>query len=297
MIAQMSKKSKIYHRAGCRYLDRIDEESLTAFDMDDEKIKNYRPCKCCCSLNNIYKNLKPELKGMFADSDIEVKAGENFLLVNTPSYNWRVDFTPSNQKLKLYAGSLDEEQQEYTWIRWSECESTGNLQSVMQVILNEEKLADYPPQYRKYVFQIEQYAKANNIQIEYDGTDLYVLTDMAVWKIAYGYHYDWFKLLHCPFAGKALTMEEAKTAHYHVQADVPRNQSPYKHLRYIAKHDEAKKIEQIDYKNLPQRTKKQKKYYRQAENRAKRKSVSRVLDLFAELEAKEGLAKVSFGYK
>ena len=113
-----------------------------AFDMDDEKIKNYRPCKCCCSLNNIYKNLKPELKGMFADSDIEVKSGENFLLVNTPSYNWRVDFTPSNQKLKLYAGSLYEEQQEYTWIRWSECESTGNLQSVMQVILNEEKLAE-----------------------------------------------------------------------------------------------------------------------------------------------------------
>ena len=54
-----------------------------------------------------------------------------------------------------------------------------------------------------------------------------------------------FKLLHCPFASKALMMEEAKTAHYHVQADVPRNQSPYKHLLYIAKHDEAKKIEQI----------------------------------------------------
>ena len=37
MIAQMSKKSKIYHRAGCRYLDRIVEESLTALDMDDER--------------------------------------------------------------------------------------------------------------------------------------------------------------------------------------------------------------------------------------------------------------------
>lgn len=295
MIAQMSKKSKIYHRAGCRYLDRIHEEALTALDMDDERLKRYRPCKCCCNLKNIYKNIRPQLKGTFADLDIEVEASENFLLVNTPSYNWRIDFKSSNQKLKLYAGSLDEELQKYTWTRWSECESTRNLQSVLQFILNEERLADYPPQYRKYVFQIEQYAKANNIQIEYVGTDLYILTDMAAWKIAYGYRYDWFKLLHCPFDGKNLTLEEAKTAHYHVQADVPRNQSPYKHIQYIVKHDEAKKIEQIDYKNLPQKTKKQKKYYRQAENRAKRKSVHRVLDLFAELEAKEGLARVAFG--
>ena len=69
----------------------------------------------------------------------------------------------------------------------------------------------------------------------------------------------------------------------------------YKHLQYIVKHDAAKKVEQIDYKNLPQRTKKQKKYYRQAENRARRKGVSRVLDLFAELEVKGELTRVSFG--
>lgn len=106
---------------------------------------------------------------MMSGNSIEkVEADENYLLVNTPSYNWRVDFALSNQKLKLYAGSLHEGQQEYTWTRWSECESTGNLQSVMQFILNEEKLAAYPSQYRKYVFQIEEYAKTNNIY------DLYI---------------------------------------------------------------------------------------------------------------------------
>lgn len=66
-------------------------------------------------------------------------------------------------------------------------------------------------------------------------------------------------------------------------------------MQYIVKHDAAKKVEQIDYKNLPQRTKKQKKYYRQSENRARRKSVSRVLDLFAELEVKGELTRASFG--
>ena len=295
MIAEMSRKSKIYHRTGCSYINRIDEAYLTALDMDDEKIKEYSPCKCCCSLKNIYKNVKPELRRIFADLDIEVELGEDFLLVNTPSYNWRVNFKASTQNLELYAGSLDEEQKECIWIRWMECESTRDLQYVVQFISNEERLADYPYPYRKYASQIEQYANEKKLQIEYDGTDLYVITDMAAWKIAYGYHYDCFKLLHCPFNGQPLTMEEAKTAHYHVQVDVPKNQSPYKHIRYIAKHDEAKKIEQTDYKNLPQKTKKQKKYYRQAENRAKRKSVSRVLDLFAELEAKEKSTGVVFG--
>ena len=94
--------------------------------------------------------------------------------------------------------------------------------------------------------------------------------------------------------GRIEDLQPCKAAHYHVQTDVARNQSPYKHLQYIVKHDAAKKVEQIDYKNLPKRTKKQKKYYRQAENRARRKSVSRVLDLFAEIEAKGELARVSF---
>ena len=39
---------------------------------------------------------------------------------------------------------------------------------------------------------------------------------------------------------------------------------------------------------LPRVTKQQKKYYRQAENREKRKSIRRVWKLFAELEAGKG---------
>lgn len=144
MIAQMSVKSRIYHKSGCRYLDRIAEESQIAFDINDKKLKGYTPCKYCCKLKGIYKNLEPEFKGRFVDLGIEVDVDENYLLVNTPSYNWRVEFNLSNQKLKLYAESLGEGRRDQPWIRWSECESTGNLQSVMQFILNEEKLAKYP---------------------------------------------------------------------------------------------------------------------------------------------------------
>ena len=35
MVAQMSKKSKIYHRPGCRFINRIEEDSLVTFDFED----------------------------------------------------------------------------------------------------------------------------------------------------------------------------------------------------------------------------------------------------------------------
>ena len=41
-------------------------------------------------------------------------------------------------------------------------------------------------------------------------------------------------------------------------------------------HDRAKRIILEDYKKLPQRTKKQKKYYKKAEQRARRLQIRRV---------------------
>lgn len=62
MVGQMSSKSKIYHRSGCRYIKKIDEQSLVTFDFDDDRIKELEPCKCCCSLKKIYDNYKPNLR-------------------------------------------------------------------------------------------------------------------------------------------------------------------------------------------------------------------------------------------
>ncbi len=281
MIVQMSKKSKIYHRDGCCYIDRISEDSLTAFDIEDEMLKDFRMCKCCGNMKFIYNNLNPKSKLELEYLGSEVEAKRDAWLVKTPSYRWQVSLKPSTQELKLYLGEWIEEWHRYSWNLEKECEKSRDLHTIIRFIKQEERLSAYPIQYRKYVSKIEHYAMDNQVNIQYDGTDLYVLTDVAAWKIAYGYHYNWFKLLHCPFGDKTLTIDEAKSAHYHVQMDVPRNQSPYKHIQYIVEHDKAKKIEQIDYRKLPNKTKKQKKYYRQAQNRARRRSVSRVLDLLA----------------
>lgn len=286
MIGQMSKKSKIYHRSGCRFIKRIDAESLITFDFDDLDISKLEPCKCCCNLKKMYEEYKPKLRTVFADLDIATEFEDGYIKVETPWYKWRISLKQSSQNMKLYQEEWNEDYQSISLIKCDDLEKTKKLSTVMKFIANEEKVAAYPVQYRKQAIQIEQFARKNNIQIEYDGSDLYIITDIAAWKIAYGYHFDWFKLLHCPFDGEGLTMEQVKEAHYHVQKDVPRNQSPLKHLQYIAKHDAAKKIERIDYRKLPQKTKKQKKYYRQAKNRAIRKSANRVIEILAELEVK-----------
>ena len=285
MIAQMSSKSKIYHRQGCRFINRIEEKSLVSFDLDDGRIKYLKPCKCCCNINFLYNEYRENLKDVFRDLPIWTELKEDYVGVHTDWYNWRIGLSESSQEIRLYLEEWNEELQKDLLVRVDQVGKSKNLKTAMRYIAKEERVAFYPCKYRKYAIGIEYLAKKRGVQIEFDDTDLYILTDMAAWKISYVQYFDRYKLLHCPFDGKPLTMEEAKTAHYHVQRDVAKNQSPYNHLEYIVKHDEAKKLMQVSYKKLPKVTKQQKKYYRQAENREKRNSLRRVWNLFAELEA------------
>ena len=284
MIAQMSSKSKIYHRQGCRFINRIEEKSLISFDMDDGRIKYLKPCKCCCNIKFLYNEYKENLKDVFRDLPIWTELKEDYIGVHTDWYNWHISLSQAGQDIRLYLEEWNEECQKDLLIRVDEAGGSKSLKKVMRYIAKEERVAFYPCKYRKYAPGMEYLANKRGVQIEFDDTDLYILTDIAAWKISYVEYFDRYKLLHCPFDKKPLTMEEAKTAHYHVQRDVVKNQSPYNHLEYILRHDEAKKLMQVSYKKLPKVTKQQKKYYRQAENREKRNSIKRVWNLFAKLE-------------
>ena len=256
MIAQMSSKSRIYHRPGCRFINRIEEKSLISFDMDDGRIKYLKPCKCCCNIKFLYNEYRENLKDVFRDLPIWTELKEDYIEVHTDWYNWRIGLSESSHEIRLYLEEWNEEFQKDLLIRVDQVGKSKNLKTAMRYIAKEERVAFYPCKYRKYALGIECLAKKRGVQIEFDDTDLYILTDMAAWKISNVQHR--YKLLHCPFDGKPLTMEEAKTAHYHVQRDVVKNQSPYNHLEYIVRHDEAKKLMQISYKKLPKVTKQQK---------------------------------------
>ena len=113
---------------------------------------------------------------------------------------------------------------------------------------------------------------------------IYMRTAIGFWKAFWKddaglilYHLNHYDL------GK--TDEELSWAPFHRQKDVPPTMSLDKLLVYIEEHDRAKQIIAEDYKKLPQRTKKQKKYYRIAERQDKRRQVRRVFDILESLEA------------
>ena len=78
--------------------------------------------------------------------------------------------------------------------------------------------------------------------------------------------------------------QELIRGEFHRQKDVKQTDSLVKLVEYIDAHDKAKVVIQDDYHNLPRRTKKQKKYYKQAERKVKREAVKRMDTLFAMLE-------------
>lgn len=78
--------------------------------------------------------------------------------------------------------------------------------------------------------------------------------------------------------------QELIRGEFHRQKDVKQTDSLIKLVEYIDAHDKARVVIQDDYHNLPRRTKKQKKYYKQAERKVKREAVKRMDTLFAMLE-------------
>ena len=66
-------------------------------------------------------------------------------------------------------------------------------------------------------------------------------------------------------------------------------------VNYVIAHDRAKTIIEEDYRNLPKHSKKQKKYYRQAKNRVKRKAIRNVYSIFDMLENKN--PELKYAYK
>ena len=106
MVAQMSKKSKIYHRPGCRFINRIEEDSLVTFDFEDGRIEDLQPCKCCCTLKALYTNYKENLRLVFEDLPIstEFKLIASFLCTNcTQTVKKMQCALYTNCALKIYA--------------------------------------------------------------------------------------------------------------------------------------------------------------------------------------------------
>ncbi len=143
---------------------------------------------------------------------------------------------------------------------------------------------------RKALNQVGQ-----DIAFEYlydDKSDtLFIRTEFGFWKI---YQKEsGFVLYHCSRYDRTKTFEALMHDVFHRQSDVPAYESLLKHVNYIVEHDRAKRIILEDYKKLPQRTKKQKKYYKKAEQRARRLQIMRVDMLLDSLKTGKPLKQLA----
>ena len=88
-----------------------------------------------------------------------------------------------------------------------------------------------------------------------------------------------YRLYHLNTFDGSLPTEQMMHGRYHQQKDVKLSASPNSILHYIVKHDEAMKIIEVDYRKLPQNTRKEKKYYEKARNREGRRKKRQLYNL------------------
>ncbi len=131
----------------------------------------------------------------------------------------------------------------------------------------------------------EREAFRKGVTLAYDARveTVYLDTGNGFWKVLKNPS-GAFVLYHRNEYRKSLSEEELKSGGFHRQGDVRPQRSLSALIDYVKKHDQAKLIIADDYRKLPQQTKKQRKYFRQAERRAVRNKARRVWDLFEQIE-------------
>ena len=124
-----------------------------------------------------------------------------------------------------------------------------------------------------------------NMELTYrDSTDtLFMRTANGFWK-TYWKEDAGFFLYHLNDFDPFLPTEQMMDGRYHRQRDVKPTRSIVNVLNYVRDHDKAKEIMETGYRNLPQNTKRQRKYYKQAQWRQRRQEIRRVDALFEMLD-------------
>lgn len=140
-------------------------------------------------------------------------------------------------------------------------------------------------------FYIKHVNDPGDISMFYDRKDKAICfrTDVGFWKVIAQGDPETYRLWHLNRSDFSNTVESKflMRRSFHRQVDVKSTLNIGKIIQYIRDHDKAKKIMKDDWKKLPKTTSKQKKYYKQAKRKARRKETQRLDELFKKLEKGE----------
>lgn len=136
------------------------------------------------------------------------------------------------------------------------------------------------------------YGKARDgLRESYDTIDkaLCFRTEAGFWKILKQGEPATYRLWHLNHGDfdPAVSDRKLMRRSFHRQVDVKSTLKFGRIISYIHDHDKAKKIMDKDWKKLPNKTPKQRKYFKQAEKRERRKQNKRIDELFKKIEKGE----------
>lgn len=114
---------------------------------------------------------------------------------------------------------------------------------------------------------------------------LYIRTEFGCWKLYWKVAEQKFLLYHRNIFDPSLSHEELMTGGYHKQRDMQSSPSFDSIVHYIYRHDQDKAIAAIDYRKLPQSTKKQRRYFRHHKKVAEKERHKRIDELFKQIES------------
>lgn len=149
--------------------------------------------------------------------------------------------------------------------------------------------------------ELNEWSTRFAVDFNYDkrSNTLFVRTLHEFWKIYEDRNTGEYLLFHKNYSYPNMPFEDCNKGKYHRQKDVAPTFSLIKLIRYVSEHDKAKEIIKEDYRLLPRRTNKQKKYYRIAEKKvqkqARRNEMSRLFTIFETIESQnKGYKELSY---
>lgn len=102
VLMSFESKNRVAHRENCRYVKHILCKNLMTLTQNQAWERGYRPCKCCNSLDSIYKMEMSDINAYLRDKDMALDAVDHKLYARTPIGCWKIVYNRKYQTFILY---------------------------------------------------------------------------------------------------------------------------------------------------------------------------------------------------
>ncbi len=101
-VISMEKTSKIYHKHGCRYEQRILPQNQLVIAKNDIRKQGYKCCRYCNSMNHHYNTEWLVINHYEKKKNMEFKYVNGMLYVKTEISLWKLVYSRKDEKIAIY---------------------------------------------------------------------------------------------------------------------------------------------------------------------------------------------------